>query len=133
MVNSEPEVDSPSRERRDSLLLRDQPRSTTTGLVASLAAVALTTALIYPLRQITPAVSNGVVYMLAVLVISTYWGLGPGLFTAVASAVTFNFFHIPPTGRITIAEPQNYVALVVFLAAAIMASTVRQPGSRASR
>jgi two-component system sensor histidine kinase KdpD len=123
-VNSEPEVDSPSREGRSSLLLRNQPRSTTTGLLASLAAVALTTALIYPLRQITPAVSNGVVYMLAVLVISTYWGLGPGLFTAVASAVTFNFFHIPPTGRITISDPQNYVALAVFLAAAILASTV---------
>jgi two-component system sensor histidine kinase KdpD len=123
-VNSEPEVDSPSRESRSSLLLRNQPRSTTTGLLASLAAVALTTALIYPLRQITPAVSNGVVYMLAVLVISTYWGLGPGLFTAVASAVTFNFFHIPPTGRITISDPQNYVALAVFLAAAILASTV---------
>jgi hypothetical protein len=117
-------IDSPDVNRRGALLLRDEPRSLATGLLVSLAAVAVTTALIYPLRQITPAVSNGVVYMLAVLVISTYWGLGPGLFTAVSSALTFNFFHIPPTGRITIADPQNYVALGVFLAAAILASTV---------
>ena len=84
----------------------------------------MTTALIYPLRQITPAESNGVVYMLAVLLVSTFWGLGPGLVTAFASAVAFNFFHIPPTGRIAIADPQNYVALGVFLAAATMASTL---------
>ena len=90
----------------------------------SVAAIAVTTLLIYPLRKVTPAVSNGVVYMLAVLLISTYWGLGLGLFTALGSALAFNFFHIPPTGRFTIADPQNYVALGLFLAAAIIASSV---------
>lgn len=123
-MSSTPSIESPGVNRRGTLLLRDEPRSLATGLLASGAAVAITTALVYPLRQITPAVSNGVVYMLAVLVVSTYWGLGSGLFTAFLSALTFNFFHIPPTGRITIADPQNYVALGVFLAAAILASTV---------
>jgi two-component system sensor histidine kinase KdpD len=94
------------------------------GLLVSLAAVAATTALIYPLGEITPEVSNGVLYMLVVLLISTYWGLALGLVTALASAVAFNFFHIPPTGQFSIAEPQNYVALGVFLAAAVLASTV---------
>ncbi len=42
--------------------------------------------------------------MLAVLLISTYWGLGLGLLTALASALAFNFFHIPPTGHFTIAD-----------------------------
>jgi two-component system, OmpR family, sensor histidine kinase KdpD len=110
--------------RRGSLLLRDPPRSPWVGLLVASAAVLATTALIYPLRQITPSVSNGVLYMLAVLLVSTYWGLGLGLFTALASALAFNFFHIPPTGRFLIAEPQNYVALGVFLAAALIASTV---------
>ena len=109
---------------RQTLLLRTGPRSTATGLLVSAGAVAATTLLIYPLREITPAVSNGVVYMLAVLLISSYWGLGLGLFTAVASALAFNFFHIPPTGRFTIADPQNFVALGLFLAAAAIASTL---------
>ncbi len=109
---------------RGTLLLRTRPRSTAAGLAVSVLAVAATTAVIYPLREITPAVSNGVVYMLAVLLISTYWGLGLGLFTAVASALAFNFFHIPPTGQFTIADPQNYVALGLFLAAAMIASSV---------
>lgn len=115
---------APDPGRRGSLLLRDRPRSRVVGLAASLAAVAATTGLVYLLREITPAVSNGVVYMLVVLVISTYWGLGLGLVTAVVSATAFNFFHIPPTGYFHIAEPQNYVALGVFLVAAAIASTV---------
>ena len=114
----------PEAARGGSFLLRDAPRSRVAGLLVSLGAVAATTALIYPLREITPSASNGVVYMLAVLLVSTYWGLGLGLLTALASALAFSFFHIPPTGRFTIAEPENYVALVVFLIAAAIASTV---------
>ncbi len=114
----------PPATRRGSLLLRDAPGSPVAGVLVSLGAVAATTALIYPLREITPDVSNGVVYMLAVLLVSTYWGLGLGLVTALASALAFNFFHIPPTARFTITDPQNYVALGVFLVAAGIASTV---------
>ena len=40
------------------------------------------------------------------------------------SALAFNFFHIPPTGRFTIAIGQNWVALGVFLAVALLASSV---------
>ena len=38
----------------------------------------------------------------------------------------FNFFHIPPTGRFTIAEAENWVALVVFLVAAVVASSLSE-------
>ena len=105
--------------------------STAVGLAAAVLSVALSTALIYPLRQITPAVSTGVVYMLAVLVISIYWGFWLGLFTAVASAAAFNFFHIPPTGNLDVANGENWVALAVFLtAAAIVSSLAEQSRAR---
>jgi K+-sensing histidine kinase KdpD len=100
--------------------------STATGLGVALLCVALSTALIYPLRGITPAVSTGVVYMLAVLVVSIYWGLWLGLFTGVASAAAFNFFHIPPTGNLDIANAENWVALAVFLAAAVLVSSLAE-------
>ena len=35
--------------------------------------------LIYGLREFAPVVSTGVVYLLAVLLVSTYWGLWLGL------------------------------------------------------
>src|SRR5262245_64460538 len=34
----------------------------------------------------------------------------------------FNFFFLPPVGTLTIADPQNWVALVAFLVTAIVAS-----------
>jgi two-component system sensor histidine kinase KdpD len=93
-------------------------------VLIAVAAVAATTVAIYPLGAVAPAVSLGVVYLIAVLLVSTYWGLGLGLLTAVASAATFNWFHIAPTGRFHVADSQNWVALGVFLAAAVIASTV---------
>lgn len=92
-------------------------------LLAGLA-VGATTLVIYPLREIAPEVSPGVVYLLAVLLVAVYWGLAFGLLTSLLSAGAFNFFHIPPTGRLMIADSAHVVALGVFLVAAVVASAV---------
>jgi two-component system, OmpR family, sensor histidine kinase KdpD len=107
-------------------VLRGGRPPTPAGLVVAILAVAVCTALIYPLRAIAPVVSLGVVYLLGVLVVSTFWGLGLGIVTAVASAAAFNFFHIHPTGRFTIADSRNWVALAAFLVVAVAASTVAE-------
>jgi two-component system sensor histidine kinase KdpD len=112
--------------RSDLFLMPDTPRWRALGLLAAAAGVAITTALIFPLRSAAPAVSLGVVYLLVVLIVSTFWGLWLGLLTSVASALAFNWFHIPPTGRFTISNTENWVALLVFLAAAAIASTLAQ-------
>lgn len=109
-----------------SLLVRDTRPPLVAGVAAGIGAVALTTLLIYPLREVVPAVSTGVVYLLAVLLVASWFGLWVGLGTAVASALAFNWFHIPPTGRFTVSDPQNWVALVVFLVAAAIASTLAE-------
>jgi two-component system, OmpR family, sensor histidine kinase KdpD len=96
------------------------------GALVAAAAVAVTTALVYPLAQIAPVVALGVVYLLAVLLVSSLWGGWLGVATAVASALAFNFFHIPPTGRFTISEGENWVALAVFFVAALVASTLAE-------
>lgn len=80
--------------------------------------------LVYPLKEVAPVVSLGVVYLPAILLISVLWGLRLGLLASVASAVAFNFFQIPPLHRFTIAEEQNWVALAAFAIAAIVCSTV---------
>jgi two-component system sensor histidine kinase KdpD len=99
-------------------------RSTASGVLAAVLSVAVITVAIYGLRELVPVVSTGVVYMLAVLLVSGGWGLGLGLFTAVLSAAAFNFFHIPPTGQFTIADGENWVALAVFLVSAAVTSTL---------
>lgn len=90
----------------------------------SILSVAIVTALIYPVRSAAPAVSAGVIYLLAVLLVSTIWGLWLGIFTAFLSATAFNWFHIPPTGQLTIGEAENWVALGVFVVTAIVVSSI---------
>jgi two-component system, OmpR family, sensor histidine kinase KdpD len=97
-------------------------RSHLAGLAASVVSVAVITALIYAIREIAPVVSTGVVYMLAVLLVSSYWGLVLGLVTALLSTAAWNFFHIPPTGGFTISDGENWVALAVFFIAAVVIS-----------
>ncbi len=112
--------------RVPSLVLRDRPRSPLVGLLAAALAVAAVTLLIYPLKTVAPVVSTSVVYLLAVLLVSTYWGLWLGIAAAFGGGLAFNFFHLEPTGRLTIADAENWVALAVFLAAAIIASSVAE-------
>ncbi len=110
--------------------LRQEPPAAWLGILTAALLVALTTALIVPLKEHAPAASLGVVYLLAVLVVSTFWPLWLGLATAVASAAAFNYFHLPPTGRFTIDDSQNWVALGSLLTVAVAASSVAQIARR---
>jgi two-component system, OmpR family, sensor histidine kinase KdpD len=94
------------------------------GVLAAFLSVAVTTLVIYPLKGVAADISLSVVYMLAVLFISSVWGVWLGIATSFLSGVAFNFFHIPPTGRFAIADGENWVALVVFLVAAVAVSAL---------
>ena len=99
-------------------------RSPWAGLLVAAASVAAITGLIFALRHAVPVLSTGVLYLVAVLLVSGYWGLWLGLLTAAASALSFNFFHIPPTGHFEIAKSENFVALGVYFIAAIVVSAL---------
>ena len=104
--------------------------SQTAGLVVAVLSVAAITGAIFGLREAVPVLSTGVVYLLGVLLVSGYWGLGLGIATAFLSAAAFNFFHIPPTGEFTIADGENWVALGVFFVAAVVTGTLAEAARR---
>jgi two-component system sensor histidine kinase KdpD len=87
-------------------------------------AIAVITGVIFALRDAVPVVSTGVLYLLAVLLVSSYWGLWLGVATSILSAAAFNWFHIPPTGGFTIADGENWLALGIYLVTALVASTL---------
>ena len=103
------------------------------GVVVAAAGIALTTALLYPLRDVAPVVALGVLYLLVVLLVSSVWGAWLGVATALASALAFNFFHLPPTGRLTIAQSGNWAALGVFLVVAIVVSSLAESARSRAR
>jgi K+-sensing histidine kinase KdpD len=106
--------------------LSAEPPPAWLGLLATLAAVAAGTLLVYLLKAAAPVVSLGVVYLPAVLVISIVWGLRLGLLASVLSALAFNFFHLPPLHRFTLAEEGDWVALAAFVLAAAISSAVAE-------
>jgi two-component system sensor histidine kinase KdpD len=113
--------------RHDPLgLMGDRRPSPWLGAIAAVLAVAVTTAIVFPLKQVAPVTALVVVYLVAVLLVSIGWGALLGICTAVGGALAFNWFHLPPTGRFTIADGQNWVALAVFFVVALVASSLAE-------
>jgi two-component system sensor histidine kinase KdpD len=107
-----------SRPTLSPLLLRTGRPSLALGVAVAILGVTLETLVIYPLAHLANVVSLGVVYLIAVVVVSTYWGVWLGFATALVSAAAFNFFHLPPVGRLTLADHRNWVALAAFVVVA---------------
>jgi len=59
--------------------------------------------------------------LLAILAVSTFWGRAVSVTMSIAAMLAFNYFFLPPIGKLTIADPQNWVALVSFLVVALLA------------
>jgi two-component system, OmpR family, sensor histidine kinase KdpD len=112
-------------ERFASLLAPERLSRRTGGLFA-VCAVALCTLIVSPLAHLAPVVSLSLVYLPAVLVVSTIWGAGLGIATAVVSAATFNYFHLPPVGHFTIQDGSDWVALAAFVVVATFASSLAE-------
>ena len=76
------------------------------------------------------ATTAGFAYLLLVLIIASFWGFLEASVTSIAATLTFNFFFLPPVGRFTIADPQNWVALFSFLTTALIASRLSEEVKR---
>jgi len=95
-------------------------------LAAAVAAVALATA-VYRWLGIANPTTVALSYLLIVLIVAAMSRLRIAVATSALSVLCFNFFFLPPVGRFTIADPQNWVALFSFLTTALVAS---HPGDR---
>jgi two-component system sensor histidine kinase KdpD len=91
-------------------------------VLCSSAAVALVTAAIYALEQVAPVLSLGVLYVFAVLPVALLFGLEYAIPVSVASMLAFNWFFLPPRHTLRLADGENWVALAVYLATAIVVS-----------
>ena len=69
-----------------------------------------------------PVLSLGVLYVFAVLPIAVVYGLPLALLVSVASMLAFNWFLLPPVHTFTLADSENWFALAVYLATAVVVS-----------
>ncbi len=77
--------------------------------------------------------SNVLAFLFAVVVVALVGGLWPALLTAVAGSLVLNYFFTPPTRSFTITEPNNVLALVIFILVAAMVSSVVDRAARRTR
>jgi len=61
-------------------------------------------------------------FLLAILAVSAVWGMAVSVFMSIAAMLSLNYFFLPPVGMFTIADPQNWIALFVFLLVSITGS-----------
>lgn len=79
------------------------------------------------------ATTAGFAYLVAVLVIGASWGLTESIASSVFAVLCFNFYFLPPVLTFTIADPQNWVALLAFLVTSITASRLSSNARKRAR
>ena len=89
---------------------------------AALTAAALLVAAVFrytiPANQTTVALS----FLMLVLLTASRWRLAYSVYLSILCTLLYNFFFLPPVGRLTIADPRNWVALAAFLCSSVLVS-----------
>ena len=88
------------------------------GFVACGLALAALTAILAPLLGSDQLLDVALVYLFVALAGSAIWGYRVGLASAIVANILVNLFFVPPTGRLTVQQPENVVGLGLFMAVA---------------
>ena len=88
------------------------------------------TVILIPLRYRINTTTIGFAFLLVVLSVAIVWGSRPALLASVLGMLCYNFFFLPPIYTLTIADPQNWIALTAFF---ITSLAVGQLSARAKR
>ncbi|WP_260929659.1 sensor histidine kinase [Novosphingobium sp. 9] len=76
-------------------------------------------------RALLEAINLGniaLLYLVPVMFAAASFSLRAGLFAGVASSLAYNFFFLPPTGTLTVSNPENVISILVLLGVAIVTS-----------
>ena len=91
-------------------------------LAAGIGAVAAVVAVYVQWLDVSNAATVSTTFLLIVLLVAAASRLWVAVVTSVVAMLCFNYFFLPPAGTLTIADPQNWVALFAFLVVSLVAS-----------
>ncbi|GAA2580563.1 hypothetical protein GCM10010399_07890 [Dactylosporangium fulvum] len=110
------------RARLLSFSARTEPLPLPLGLLFAAVLIGAETLALFPLHGTAHQDSRGVVYLVGVLIVSAVCGAALGVLTALASAVAYNYFHVPPFGTFDFSAGEDLQDVAVFLVAAVLVS-----------
>lgn len=93
-------------------------------LAVSALAVAAVTVFYVRVLGISNAATVSTTFLLIVLLVAAASTFRVAVTISLASVLAFNYFFLPPVGTFTIADPQNWTALITFLAVSLVASNL---------
>ena len=91
-------------------------------LVASGVVIALT--LVYRALDVSNVTTIALTFLLIVLIVAATSRLSAAVATSVVAVLCLNYFFVPPVSTFVIADPENWVALVVFVTVSLVASNL---------
>ncbi len=100
------------------------------GYLIAASGIAATTAVLKLFSSHVNATTVALALLLVVLLVATRYGARPAVVASLLGVLCFNHFFLPPFGTLTIAAPDNWIALIAFLVTAI---TVGQLSAHAKR
>ena len=103
---------------------RARPRSDLTPYGISLSVMLVATALGFLLRAVVPRDAMGFVFTGIVVGVASRYGRRLGIFAALASFLLWNYFFLPPVFTLSVGDPRDVVALIVFLAVGLLTGTL---------
>jgi two-component system sensor histidine kinase KdpD len=84
--------------------------------------IASITAIFFALRDVLDTTLVALLYLIPLGMITAFWGLGPGITSALITFLTFNYFFIKPYYTFTVHQPTDVVILIVFFIVAVVIS-----------
>src|ERR1700723_750760 len=92
----------------------------------AMTATALLVVLVYRRILHVNQTTVALTFLVMVQIAAFRWGLIASVCLSVGCTLLYNYFFLPPIGSFTIADPQNWIALVAFLASAIFISKLSE-------
>lgn len=105
-----------------------RPHASTTGEILSLGAAVAVLAALTAVFEVWLGLRNptvvGLSYLMVVLLVAAASTLRVAVATSVLAVLALNFFFLPPVGTFRLEDPDNWVALAVFLVVSIVGSRI---------
>src|SRR5215831_4771965 len=92
--------------------------------VLLVAVLPLVTALLVPAQTFLKLSDDLLIYLVCVVGVAVVGGFWPAVAAAVSASLLLNWFFTPPVHTFTIADPQNMLALLLFITVAVSVSSV---------
>lgn len=99
-------------------------RTTPVGVATTIVSTAVLTAILAPFQSEVGLLNEGLLFLLLTLLISSRWGWQVGLFAAITTNLTLNFFFVEPLHEFTVQDPANVFALGVFLLVSVLGGSL---------